>query len=424
MRETLHRNRQFIPQEPTLKQSLFLAMPHREALYGGSAGGGKSSAGLIAAVQYAHEPRHAALVLRRTYADLSLPGAIMDRSLEWWRGKAHWNDNKKTWTFPSGATITFGYLQTEGDVYRYQGAEFQTIIFDELTQFTEQQYRYLFSRLRRAEGAAIPLRMRAMSNPGGIGHEWVRRRFLVDTTTRRRVFVPASLNDNPHVDAAAYRESLAELDPITRAQLLDGLWVTDTTLHPYDLRWWDAATTRYHPASPPLVVARWLSFDTAFKDNAAADYSACVVTELTADYRLLVRHVWRDRLQFPALVAQVARMAREWNRDGLLQAVVVEDRGSGTSVTQSMGEGVGVPIKAFMPTGSKTERARQASLWCERGCVLLPHPNQSVPWLTAFTDELAAFPDSDHDDQADAFAQAVIFADHLLRRGWRGRKAA
>jgi hypothetical protein len=74
--------------------------------------------------------------------------------------------------FPSGATLAFGYLETDADTYRYQSAEFQLIGFDELTEFTEAQYTYLFSRLRRpSEGplAEVPLRMCAASNPGGIG---------------------------------------------------------------------------------------------------------------------------------------------------------------------------------------------------------------------------------------------------------------
>lgn len=409
-----------MPETMTPKQAQFLWTNDREVLFGGAAGGGKSQAALMAALQYVDVPGYAALILRRTYADLSLPGAIMDRAHDWLRGTdARWNDRDKTYEFPSGATLTFGYLEHENDKYRYQGAEFQACIFDELTQFSETQYQYLFSRLRRLATSDVPLRMRAASNPGGVGHGWVYKRFFVEQAEGRR-FIPARLDDNPYLDAAAYRESLAELDPITRAQLLEGLWVTDTTLHPYDLRWWQGQN-RYAlgDAAPP--VARWLSFDTAYKDNAAADYSACVVVELTADYRLRVRHVWRDRVQFPALVAQIERMAREWNGDGLLQAAVVEDRGSGTSAIQSMDTLTDVPVVPFLPTGSKTERARQASLWCERGSVLFPHPDPTAAWLLPFTDELAAFPDSEHDDMADAFAQAIIYLEHLLRTGWQGR---
>ena len=126
----------FIPHRPTDQQLTFLATgvllgsqypdEASEVLYGGAAGGGKSDALLMGALQYVDVPGYAALILRRTYADLALPGAIMARSKEWLKTTpARWNNNDKTWTFPSGATLTFGYLQHADDVYRYQSAEFQ-----------------------------------------------------------------------------------------------------------------------------------------------------------------------------------------------------------------------------------------------------------------------------------------------------------
>lgn len=96
--------------------------------------------------------------------------------------------------------------------------------FDELTQFSESQYRYLFSRLRRREGVDIPLRMRAASNPGGEGHFWVYERFFVRGLSAGRVFIPAKLEDNPHLDRLDYERSLSELDDVTRAQLRRGDW--------------------------------------------------------------------------------------------------------------------------------------------------------------------------------------------------------
>lgn len=221
-----YRRPTYSPQSPTTKQDEFLRLDCLEALYGGAAGGGKSSALLMAALKYVHVPGYAALILRRTYADLSLPGAIMDRAHDWLQGTgATWNGTEKRWTFPSGAVLQFGYCETARDVYRYQGAEFQCVCVDELTQWAEQPYRYLLSRLRRPEGSTVPLRMRAASNPGGIGHEWVKRRFL--DAPDGRVFVPALLDDNPHVDAEAYRHALDQLDAVTRKQLLDGVWTRD-----------------------------------------------------------------------------------------------------------------------------------------------------------------------------------------------------
>lgn len=177
----------------------------------------------MSALQYVDQPEYAALILRRTFKQLDLPGAIMARSKQWLMGKAHWNDDGKTWTFPSKATLTFGYLENENDIYRYQGPEFQFIGFDELTQFSEAQYRYMFSRTRRLADSTVPVRIRAASNPGGIGHAWVKKRFI----TERKpgvVFIPAKLDDNPHLDRAAYILSLAELDDTLKAQLLDGDW--------------------------------------------------------------------------------------------------------------------------------------------------------------------------------------------------------
>ena len=214
----------YIPHRPTPKQAAFLLLPHREAFYGGAAGGGKSDALLMAALQYVDVPGYAALMLRQSYSDLSLPGALMDRARSWLSGTdAVWNEQRKTWRFPSGATLTFGYLEREADKYRYQGPEFQYIAFDELTQFSESQYRYLFSRLRRLEGFNVPLRMRSASNPGGIGHQWVMERFITNRAPGR-IFIPATLDDNPHLDRAEYIESLSHLDSGTRDQLLHGDW--------------------------------------------------------------------------------------------------------------------------------------------------------------------------------------------------------
>ena len=187
----------YIPHVPHLKQHAFLWLNCQEALYGGAAGGGKSDALLMAALQYVDVPGYAAILFRRTYADLSLPGAIMTRSHEWLsRTDAKWNENRKQWRFPSGATLTFAYMDTEKDRYRYQGSDYQYIGFDEVTQFKEEDYRYLFSRLRRPKAptgdsehdeqmrrivgglSRVPLRMRAATNPAGDGPLWVRGRSL------------------------------------------------------------------------------------------------------------------------------------------------------------------------------------------------------------------------------------------------------
>lgn len=264
-----------IPQSPTRRQQLFLDLKDKkEVFYGGAAGGGKSSALLMAALEYIHIPGYSALILRKTYADLSKPGALLERARQWLHGKAHWSDKNKTWTFPSGATLSFGYIDAENDKYQFQGAEFAYVGFDELSQFTESQYTYLFSRLRRLKDSDIPIRMRAGSNPGGIGSRWVNERFIpegftpedaveeriwvknaVDEETGEpitRFFVPARLDDNPHLDQAEYELSLQELDPVTRAQLRRGDW--QITTRGDILYMW----------SEPHVIITWSQFQAIF----------------------------------------------------------------------------------------------------------------------------------------------------------------
>lgn len=219
----------YVPTKPTKKQKEFLDLMCFEAAYGGAAGGGKSEALLMGACDYLHIPGYSALLLRRTFKDLSLPGALLDRARSWFsRTDAHWIDKEKRWNFPSGASITFGYLQTEADKYQYQSSEFQYIGFDEATQFSETQYTYLLSRIRKIKSIDVPLRVRCASNPGGTGHEWFKRRFIDRATKKEREFVPALLEDNPHLDAESYERSLIELDSTTYAQLRKGVWVKDT----------------------------------------------------------------------------------------------------------------------------------------------------------------------------------------------------
>jgi hypothetical protein len=266
---------EFIPHKPTPRQKVFLDLECLEAFYGGAAGGGKTDALLMAALQYVHVPGYTALILMKTFADLSKPKALMDRAHEWLQGTgAQWSEKNKRWTFQTEgapATLDFGYLQTDADKYNYRTAEYQFIGFDELTRFAKQTYTYLFSRLRKLEGVDVPIRMRSASNPaqpGEPGMLWVEERFIpegFDPTDEarhaprvliktgedeetgepiNRWFVFARLEDNPYLDASEYEKSLSELDPVSRAQLRRGDW---KIRHRGDIYWmWDE---RFHVIS-------------------------------------------------------------------------------------------------------------------------------------------------------------------------------
>lgn len=220
----------YCPEKASITQNVFLRTYSIEALFGGAAGGGKSSALLMAALQYVDVPGYSGILFRKTYADLALPGALMDRFRSWISNhdEVHWNNNTYIATFPSGARIAFGYLNNTNDYLRYKGSEFQFIGMDEVTEIRENDYRYLFSRLRRpasGELSRVPLRMRAASNPAP---NWVRQRFIVEGTNTGRIFVPSRLTDNPGIDADSYRQALSVLDPIERRRLEIGDWWATT----------------------------------------------------------------------------------------------------------------------------------------------------------------------------------------------------
>ena len=173
----------YCPHVPYPKQRALLDVVELEALFGGAVGGGKSDVLLMAALQYVHLPGYAALIVRRDTQRLTLAGGLIPRSHEWLAGKpAQWNAALRRWSFPQAsgppASLTFGYLATTQDKYRYASSEFQYLGFDELTELREEDYLFLFSRLRRIKTLDVPLRVRAATNPGNVGHLWVKRRFV------------------------------------------------------------------------------------------------------------------------------------------------------------------------------------------------------------------------------------------------------
>ena len=418
----------WIPHRPTERQAAFLLSPAKEALYGGATGGGKSDALLMGAAQDLDRPGYAALLLRRTFRDLNQPDALIPRSKEWWTGKADWNQQDKRWTFPSGATITFGYLDSPDDVYQYQGAAYQYVGFDELTQFPEGPYRYLFSRLRRRAGVDVPLRMRAGSNPGGVGHEWVKARFVKPAgEAPSRVFVPALLRDNPHLDAAAYVEALAELDPITRAQLLAGDW--EAYVGGRFKRAWFRRYGRHgtgYRMGPPHSTRiytwdqcpRFATVDPAAsaKETAASDdpdYTVVSAWCTTPQHELVWLDCVRVRKEIPDIVPVVQAVYDRWQ----LQYVAVEAVAANRAVYQ-LARRTRMAVREVSPGGvDKLVRATRAIVLAESGRLYLPEQRFPYPDSCPLEDaeaELLRFTGDEkqdaHDDVVDTVAYAAILA--------------
>jgi len=420
----------WIPNRPEGKQRHFLSLlDEREAFYGGAAGGGKTDALLMAALMYADVPGYNAILFRRTYPELAQADGLIPRSKEWLGPTpAKWSEGRSEWTFPSGASLRFGHMQREPDKYNYQGGAYQFIGFDELTGFTDSQYRYLLSRLRRLKTSPVPLRQRGASNPGNEGHHWVYERFVVGD----KPFIPANLNDNPYLSADEYRENLQELDDVTRAQLLEGKWVVAGREKPFRREFWrgrnryDWTDSKISTRIPPD--SRWIAWDTAATDKEESAYTAYIVGEIDVDYTLNIREVWRGRPEFPELPDVIRTVAERWNYDRKLRSVVVENASSGIQAYQVLmataPEWLRNKLSPAKPLGKEHGWA-QAGVWAKRGMIRLPQPIPEVTqWLYPFEEELYRVPDGSYFDQADAFAILVNRAKHYLAEGFRAKGMA
>ena len=219
----------------TKKQKQFIGAKQTEVLFGGAAGGGKSHGQLLDALLFAlNYTRSKQLILRRTFPELEK--SIIRTSLEMYpREIAKYNGSNHVWTFANGSIIEFGNCDIERDVYKYQSAEYDIMRFDELTHFTESMYTYLMSRVRGTNG--YPKQVKSSTNPGGVGHTWVKERFIDPvppmqeqrTESGTRIFIPSLVDDNVFLmqNDPDYKTRLQNLTEQDRKALLYGDWDLD-----------------------------------------------------------------------------------------------------------------------------------------------------------------------------------------------------
>jgi predicted phage terminase large subunit-like protein len=411
----------WIPHEPTEKQTAFLLSSEKEVFFGGAAGGGKSDALLMAALMFVDLPEYAAIIFRRTYPELSLPGGLLERAADWLGGTdARWNGNTKTWTFPSGATLSFGHMENENDKFNYKSSEFTFIGFDELTSFTETQYLYLFSRLRRTEDNPVSLRMRSASNPGDIGHAWVKKRFVhPDKPSETRRFIPSLLQDNPYLNEAEYTATLMELDKFTRDQLLKGIWTDSKGNHFFPSLWprhkfrgdaWSVGEPPSRQIFIPADLTILMGIDIATKEKKTSDFTAFIVAGLTRDRRLLILEVINERMRLENVAKRLSEFCERWTP----HIVASDDDTLSASMLLHYRTFRNIPEVRLLPIQGRAKviRAAPAMVYGENGRIYLP---DSAPWVEDFSDQLSAFTgiQEEHDDMVDALGLIARLANQI-----------
>ena len=373
----------------------------------------------MAALMHVDKPNYSAMLFRRTFSELSLSDSLMTRCHEWLypfrkTKEVHWSEKQKTYTFrPSNSTLSFGYLEHSGDRMRYQGAAWQYIGFDELTHFVEEDYLYLFSRLRRTEvikQADIPLRMFSASNPGNVGHLWCKKRFITEGKAKGRVFIPAIMYDNPYLDTKAYLSSLMELNPLEREQLLKGDWEISGGGKIFRQEWFEILDRL--PEVEGKYIPRVRYWDLAATDaNISKTYGyrpAYTVGLKMAKFKInnndlfIIEDVKRFQKTPDDVENETKKTAIEDGRNVDIW-MEMEPGSSGVNTINYYQKSLkGFTFRGQKETGSKVLRADRVAATAGAGKIKLLRRM----WNTDFLDEVNFFPEGRIKDQVDAFSGA------------------
>ncbi len=402
-------------------QTAFLASSAREVLYGGAGGGGKTDALLACPLRWIHIATYRGLYLRREAVYL---GQAIDRSLEIYPhlGGRLVRTPQVKWIFPSGATLWMNHCEHDSDVANYDSFQFAEILFDELTHFSERQYRGIRARLRGTD-TRLPYWSRAATNPGGRGHEWVFKRFAawLDPTYERRArpgetrwfkkdaevtcatplalsrtFIPARIEDNPHLGQEQYRAQLQDLDPVRRAQVEDGNWLVKPAAGLYFKREW----VRVVDVGPAEVRWRVRYWDLA----AGGDWAVGVRMAVTESGLFVVEHVVR-LIGTPGEVRDAVE--RTAFLDGPEVPIVVEQDPGQAGKDQVFSYAVALGAKGFALYG-RPKRVDKVTAFGPFSAQAQAHNVVVVRgvWNGPYFDVLEGFPEADHDDDVDATSGA------------------
>lgn len=294
----------------TERQAAFLKSEAAETLFGGAAGGGKSYAQLVDALVFAMRyPGSRQLILRRTLRELERSLILVSEQL-YPQAVGKFVRSDAVWRLVNGSMIEFGHCQYDSDVTRYQSAEYDVIRFDELTHFSLYQYTYLLSRVRGANG--YPKQVKSTTNPGGIGHDWVKKRFIdampPDTLTAfdggSRIFLPAKVTDNVFLMQfdPKYRKRLENLPARERKALLEGDWDLQ------EGRYFSEFTRDIHVVKAFEIPAHWKRWLTV--DYGLDMFAALWIAQAPDGHSYVYREVYQSGLILSEAAEQIERAER------------------------------------------------------------------------------------------------------------------
>lgn len=401
--EVPERHSKWLIWKPYDVQQLFIDSDIKELGWGGEAGGSKSVGQIMSALRFVDVPHYSALILRKTAKDLHDAGSVIPLAHEFLQGTgATWNEQKLRYLFPSGARLQFGGMDAPLAHFSYQSASFQYIGFDELGHWpTDTQYRYLFSRLRRGKRLVeVPLRMRPTFNPGGPGAEWIANRFgLIDGSSELppgRAFMRSYRRDNLELDEESYLETLAELDPVTRAQLMHGDFTACPTGKYFRGDWF-----KFVNEVPPL--ARWVrAWDTGASENG--DYTVGIKAGVHGR-NIYIADITRGKWNIPDVRNEIVSTAR---MDGKDVPVAIEQAQFALGIIQDLTQHDDFNAFPLLKIGiggkDKEQRSRGWRARLGNGEVYLLRAH----WNDDFIDECLRFTNEKHntDDQIDSMSVA------------------
>jgi len=342
-------------------QTDFLASTEQEVLYGGSAGGGKSYSLVADPVRYFSNPNASMLLVRRSTEELRELISVSKQLYPKAVPGIKFMERDKTWVAPSGATLWMSYLDRDDDVMRYQGQAFNWIGFDELTQWpSPYPWNYMRSRLRTTRDSGLPLYMRATSNPGGPGHQWVKKTFIDPEIPKKsfwatdidsgevvtwpkghsrqgeplfkRRFIPATLFDNPYLsDDGMYEANLLSLPEHQRRQLLEGDWdINEGAAFPEFNR-------KIHVIEPYDIPSSWVRFRAC--DYGYGSHTGVVWMAVSPAEQIIV---YREMYVSKVIATDLADMIIEAEQEekiryGVLDSSLWHNRGdTGPSLAEQM----------------------------------------------------------------------------------------